>query len=183
MHLYTNGVWDKSPSVLDKASTAQELYQKLSTLGFQQSQELLYRGGNAQLYMRVSQPGKHLLPIGFEFCCVLYLGKFLYPVGLKSLQDVLHFYQEIDAHPKETEAITTTHLREFQLSLAGGLSDLAERLEDSNVTVKNLSGLKLALDQLNATLSTIGKGFPLRITRTPGKIPFSPTNAGQVRTS
>lgn len=155
MHLYTSGTWSTISSVLDKTATDQDLYQKLGSLGFQQSQELLYCGGKARLYTRVPQPGKTMLPVGFDFCCVLYLGSFLYTVGLKSLQDVLRFYQEIDAHPKETEPITATHLQSLQQGLAESFSDLADRLEDSNITIKNLSSLEFALEQLNSTLSTV----------------------------
>ena len=165
MHLYTDGIWSTTSSTLDKTTTAQELYSKLGILGFQQSQEVLYRGGTARLYTRVAQQGKVALPIGFEFCCILYLGTFLYAVGLKSLQDVLRFYQEIDAHPKETEAITATH---FQ-ALTECFTDIVEHLEDAGVTINNLSSIKFALDELTTTLATIGNNLQQPVLSHPQK--------------
>lgn len=157
MHLYTNGTWETTSSILDKTATDQDLYQKLGVLGFQQSQEVVYRGGKARLYTRVPQQGKTMFPLGFDFCCVLYLGRFLYTVGLKSLQDVLRFYQEIDAHVQEMEPLAAAHLQSLQQGLTNNFSDLADRLEDSSVS-RNLSTLEFALEQLNSTLSetTIG---------------------------
>ncbi len=173
MHLYTDGTWGSIPSTFDKTTTDQELYKRLDTLGFRQSQELSYRGGNAWLYTRVPQSGKQAFPLGFEFCCILSLGKFIYTVGLKSLQDVLCFYQEIDARPKETQAVTSTHLRALQQSITEGLSELAEHLEDTGTTARTLSDLKLTLDELNTTLSTASTSFKqgLKLRHTTGKTP------------
>lgn len=173
MHLYTNGTWETTSSVLDKTATDQDLYQKLGVLGFQQSQEVVYRGGKARLYTRVPQQGKTMLPLGFDFCCILYLGRFLYTVGLKSLQDVLHFYQEIDAHVQETEPLTATHLRSLQQGLTDNFSDLADRLEYPSIS-RNISTLELVLEQLNATFSKATTGIQQYMTQSSSPLKSKP---------
>lgn len=155
MYLYTEGQWSKSSSTLDHAATDRELYQLLATLGFRQHQELLHRAGVARLYVRENTPTKGKYPIAFDFCCVLYLGHFLYTVGLKSLQDVFSFVKEIDAHPKETPAVMIANINEVQQSL----TDLADRLEDPRVTIRQLSALQSTLDQLTTALSSAGTFF------------------------
>jgi hypothetical protein len=155
MHLYRDGEWSTTSTILDTAKTEQELYQRLTTLGFQQCQEVSYRGGTVRLYMRDSLFGKRQHPIAFEFCGLLYLGTALFPVALKSFQDVLQFLREIDAHPKTSSVVTVSNLDLFEQRLSLSLAEIAERLEDPAVTIRNLAGLKNAIDHCTEAITAM----------------------------
>jgi hypothetical protein len=172
MRLYTDGTWSIIGSSLDNLPTDHELYQRLQELGFVTYQELVYRAGVARLYIREHIFTKKATPLAFDFCCILYLGEytrgsFLYPVALKTLQDVIRFLQEIDAHVSQTQAIEMTNLGQLQESL----TDLADRLENPSILLRHFQMLKMTLDQLLGTLNTLvanmNQGVPFQLVQAP----------------
>jgi hypothetical protein len=181
MYTYSseNG-WGTLASSLDDAH--KDLFAQLKALDFMHTEpEVLHcRAGVAQVYARYIAPGKKALPLAFDFCCVLTVGGFLYPIGLKTLEDVFAFLKEIDAHPVVPRPVTLADAeRKAVQGYVEAIVDQMEQHVDALLSVaawrKTIERLALALEALPQRVAP-GQPRPADLSSFPG-VPVSQQNA------
>lgn len=145
--------WGNISSKFDDARNEEEIIDYLDRFDFQRAtaQKLEYRAGLARLYVRKIPPGKKAASLPFDFCCILSMSGFLYPVGMKTLEDVLSFLQEIDAHPVNQQPVTLINMDE----LTNCLKDVATQMREPTITFAHYSELKGLLESFINTLEQL----------------------------
>ncbi len=181
MYTYSSGNgWETLASSLDDAH--KDLFAQLKALDFMHTEpEVLHcRAGVAQVYARYIAPGKKTLPLAFDFCCVLTVGGFLYPIGLKTLEDVFAFLKEIDAHPVVPQPVTLADAeRKAVQGYVEAIVDQMEQHVDALLSVaawrKTVERLALALEALTQRVVP-GQPRPADLSSFPS-VPVSQQNA------
>jgi hypothetical protein len=156
MHTYSseNG-WGTLASSLDDAH--KNLFDQLKTLDFTQTEPemLLCRAGIVHLYVRYIPPGKKMLPLAFDFCCILTICGLLYIVGLKTLQDVFAFLKEIDAHPVVPQPMTLADAE--RKAMQGYIATIMDQMEQRVATLLNMAAWRKTVERLAQTLEAMGQ--------------------------
>lgn len=140
MYQYTQGELKRVQSTLNNAKDYTHLTLQLKALGFQDPQELDYRGGTAQLYSR--NVSVNAAPHQYAFYCVLSVGNGYCPVGLKDLCDVLNFLEVIGAQPKESASPDVFWLKAALNRLNSTMAEISNTLEHV-LSLQAANGLKM----------------------------------------
>lgn len=154
MRTYEGGTWGTTSTTLDDAKDSADLIQRLPTLGFHRHVELVCRTGKAELYIRYRATGKRLFR--FDYCCIVHIADWIYPILLPDLPDVLRLLQEIDAHLRRPQA-APVHI-DNTVEITDVLREVADRLGPplvSTVNITNVAELKTPLQQVTTLLKEI----------------------------
>ncbi len=149
MLTYTDGEWGTTSTLLDDATTAEELHEQMKKLGFASSNELQCRTGILSLYRRVWQSKKKTFE--YDYCCELVISGFLQLILLPKLADVFRFLQEVDAHPFQKNVTLEGISKNFMMYV----EDWVKRLEHPAVDLAKSDELTKTLQQIAMILQQL----------------------------